>query len=172
MSRIIAIDFDGTIVEDAYPDVGRPMPGALETIRMLIENGDKLILWTCRENADLKRAVDFLAQHKIVFEAVNQSHPKCDYAHLPLGRKAYAHLYIDDKMFGGFPGWDKIRKHLFPAKKNEVKSIAKTILPPEILKPEDAAIYVRHELARMKAKEIQTSMISQMQLLNKKDKAA
>lgn len=34
---IIAVDFDGTIVEHKYPEIGRERPFAITTLKMLIE---------------------------------------------------------------------------------------------------------------------------------------
>lgn len=44
----IAVDFDGTIVTDAYPQIGREQPFAIDTLKMLIQDRHKLILWTVR----------------------------------------------------------------------------------------------------------------------------
>ena len=55
-SLLIAVDFDGTIVEDAYPRVGKPMPFALETIKMLQADGHRIILWTYRHGKALQDA--------------------------------------------------------------------------------------------------------------------
>ena len=43
---VIAVDFDGTIVEHKYPAIGRELPFATETLRMLIRDRHKLILWS------------------------------------------------------------------------------------------------------------------------------
>jgi len=51
---IIAVDFDGTIVEDAYPKVGKPILFAFETLKKLQEDGHRLILWTYRSGNKLK----------------------------------------------------------------------------------------------------------------------
>ena len=48
---IIAIDFDGTIVEDAYPKIGKPRIFAFETLKRLQEDGHRLILWTYRSGS-------------------------------------------------------------------------------------------------------------------------
>ena len=55
----IAIDFDGTIVEHRYPEIGREIPFAIETLKRLIKDGHKLILWTVREGKLLQEAVDW-----------------------------------------------------------------------------------------------------------------
>ena len=71
----IAVDFDGTIVEHRYPDIGEIIPGAFEVLRDLQANGHRLILWTVRDGIDLKNAVDFCLDHGIIFYAVNESYP-------------------------------------------------------------------------------------------------
>ena len=47
----IAVDFDGTIVTHEYPKIGEELPFATETLKMLIKEHHKLILWTVREGA-------------------------------------------------------------------------------------------------------------------------
>lgn len=42
---IIAVDFDGTIVEHEYPKIGKEKIFATETLRQLINDGHRLILW-------------------------------------------------------------------------------------------------------------------------------
>ena len=56
---IIAVDFDGTLVEDKYPEIGAPNGLIFEYLHQLRHQGHKLILWTCRGDADLAAAVDF-----------------------------------------------------------------------------------------------------------------
>ena len=41
----IAVDFDGTIVEHRYPEIGEERPFAIDTLKMLIKDRHKLILW-------------------------------------------------------------------------------------------------------------------------------
>ena len=104
---IIAVDFDGTIVEDAYPKIGKPRIFAFETMKKLQEDGHRLILWTYRYGESLKEAVTFCRDNGIVFYAVNQSYPN-----EPLedgrSRKIYADLFIDDRNIGGILGWGEI----------------------------------------------------------------
>ena len=47
-SLLIAVDFDGTIVEDGYPKIGKPMPFAIETLKMIVKDGHRMVLWTYR----------------------------------------------------------------------------------------------------------------------------
>ncbi len=105
---IIAIDFDGTIVEHKFPAIGEPLPHAFEVLKELQENGHKLILWTFRDGEDLKKAVVLCRENGIRFYAVNHSKPNEDYDKY-MSRKIYADIYIDDRNLGGFPGWEAVR---------------------------------------------------------------
>jgi SAM-dependent methyltransferase len=116
--RLIAVDFDGTIVEHEFPRIGKPKPGAIETLKALMAAGAKLILNTCREDEGNKKflteAVDFCKKHGVEFVSVNENRLEDDFRddERYLRRKPYAHIYIDDRNFGGFPGWDVIGKVL------------------------------------------------------------
>ena len=113
-SKIIAVDFDGTIAEDRYPGIGKPMPFAFETLKMLQSDGHRLILWTYRTGKKLNEAVEFCREHGIEFYAVNKGFPEEDMQHPDTGRKIHADLFIDDRNFGGFPGWGVIYQKLSP----------------------------------------------------------
>ena len=113
-SKIIAVDFDGTIAEDRYPGIGKPMPFAFETLKMLQGDGHRLILWTYRTGKKLNEAVEFCREHGIEFYAVNKGFPEEDLQHPDTGRKIHADLFIDDRNFGGFPGWGVIYQKLSP----------------------------------------------------------
>lgn len=104
---IIAVDFDGTIVNDAYPKIGKPMLFAFETLKMLQQKGHRLILWTYRCEDKLEEAVDFCKDNGIVFYAVNHSFPEEAY-NKNISRKIHADLFIDDRNIGGFLGWGEI----------------------------------------------------------------
>ena len=73
---IIAVDFDGTIVEDAYPGIGQERLFAFETLKRLQADGHRLILWTYRHGKKLDEAVAYCEENGITFYAVNQSFPK------------------------------------------------------------------------------------------------
>ncbi|HOZ29828.1 MAG TPA: hypothetical protein PLL66_02830 [Bacteroidales bacterium] len=107
----IAVDFDGTIVEHKYPEIGQIIPGAFEVLRELREKGHRLILWTVRDGVELQEAVDFCLENGIIFYAVNESHPNEEYNKY-LSRKIDADIFIDDRNIGGFIGWNNIRKIL------------------------------------------------------------
>ena len=106
---LIAVDFDGTIVEHKYPDIGKILPGAFETMKDLQKKEHKLILWTVRDGIELDEAVEFCAKHGIVFYAVNNSYPDEKYEKY-MSRKILVDVFIDDRNVGGFLGWEKIRE--------------------------------------------------------------
>ena len=103
----LAIDFDGTIVEDAYPKIGKPNPFAFETLKKLQQDGHRLILWTYRCGKTLQEAVDFCKKNGLEFYAINCSFPNEDYDSKK-SRKINADLFIDDRNIGGFYGWGEI----------------------------------------------------------------
>ncbi len=117
---IIAIDFDGTIVEDAYPKIGKPILFAFETLKKLQNDGHRLILWTYRSGKKLDEAVEFCQDNGIQFYAVNQSFPEETYAN-DVSRKINADLFIDDRNIGGFPGWGEIYQMLTNTTPPEIK---------------------------------------------------
>ena len=107
-SKIIAVDFDGTIVEDKYPQIGKPMMFAFETLRKFQEDGHRIILWTYRSGKALQQAVEFCEENGVEFYAVNASYPEEDFDASQASRKIHADVFIDDRNFGGFPGWGEI----------------------------------------------------------------
>lgn len=105
----IAVDFDGTIVEHKYPAIGKERPFAIATLRQLMEDGHKLILWTVREGQLLEEAVEWCRTRGIRFYAVNQDFDddnKENNAHY--SRKLKVQLFIDDRNVGGLPDWGTI----------------------------------------------------------------
>jgi trehalose-6-phosphatase len=110
---LISVDFDGTIVEHKFPEIGEPLPGAAETLKDLTAAGHILILNTCREDekrrAYLTEAVNFMKKHGVEFASVNENRMEDEFRDKP-GRKVYANVYIDDRNLGGFPGWATVRE--------------------------------------------------------------
>jgi hypothetical protein len=111
--KTIAIDFDGTVVEHAYPGIGKEMRFAFATLKELQNRGHKLILWTFREGRLLNEAVEYCKQNGIEFYAVNRSYPEEEY-HEKISRKINADIFIDDRNVGGFPGWPDVFQMLHP----------------------------------------------------------
>jgi predicted mannosyl-3-phosphoglycerate phosphatase (HAD superfamily) len=98
----VCVDFDGTIVDHCFPDMGEPVPGALKWLKRLNGYGVKIILFTMRSNSEmyktaLTEAVAYLESNGVVLFAVNENPAQSSWTTSP---KAYAHLYIDDSAFG------------------------------------------------------------------------
>ena len=104
----IAVDFDGTIVEHAYPKIGKPVPFAFETLHKLQhEEHHKLILWTIREGRLLQEAIDFCEENGVYFYAYNKNYHE-EEQHEGIPRKVAADIYIDDRNIGGLLDWRMI----------------------------------------------------------------
>ena len=106
----IAVDFDGTIVEHRYPEIGEEIPFAIETLKMLIKDRHKLILWTVREGKLLDEAVEWCRQRGVEFYAVNRDYPEETLKNNPhYSRKLNTiDYFIDDRNVGGLPDWGTI----------------------------------------------------------------
>ena len=108
-TMVIAVDFDGTIVEHRYPSIGKEIPFAIETLRRLSEEGHRLILWTVREGELLDQAVEFCRSRGLEFYAVNRDYPEENKErNLHFTRKLKADMWIDDRNLGGLPDWGTI----------------------------------------------------------------
>lgn len=104
--KIIAVDFDGTLCEDKWPEIGVPNTALIDYIKERQAAGDKLILWTCRCGETLKNAVKWSAEHGIIFDAVNENLPEVlERMGGSDSRKIYANEYIDDQNTLCYPKW-------------------------------------------------------------------
>ena len=94
----IAVDFDGTLCENRFPDIGEPKPLVIEYIKRQAAMGARIILHTCRENgyhrALLDEAVAFCVSREITLYAVNENpdNPYREQYGTGPGRKVYADL--------------------------------------------------------------------------------
>lgn len=131
----IAIDFDGTLVENEYPDIGKPKLFAFETLKALQEKGFRLILWTVRSGKELDDAVAFCRRNGIEFYAVNRNYPEEEWDG-SITRKIEADIFIDDRNLGGFVEWRRVWQLLFPGESDrEVeKQIVKRLRKPPFWK--------------------------------------
>ncbi len=111
-AKIIAVDFDGTIVEDAYPGIGKPKPFAFEVLKQLERDGHRLILWTVRIGKELSEAVEFCKKNGVDFYAVNANFPDEVYERRAMSRKVKAEIFIDDRNVGGMKGWGEIYQEI------------------------------------------------------------
>lgn len=106
---VIAVDFDGTIVEHRYPSMGKEIPFAIETLCRLSEEGHRLILWTVREGELLDEAVEFCRKRGLEFYAVNCDYPEEEReTNRHFTRKIKADMWIDDRNLGGLPDWGTV----------------------------------------------------------------
>lgn len=99
---IIGVDFDGTLVEHEYPEIGEDVPHAFESLKEFQRLGAKLILWTMRSDSDregltLTHAVEHCRKRGVEFWGVNQNPEQIKWTASP---KAYCHLYVDDAAYG------------------------------------------------------------------------
>jgi len=106
-SKVIAVDFDGTIVEHKYPTLGKEIPFAIDTLKMLQADGHIIILWTFRSGKELNEAVEFCSSRGLVFYAINKNYPEEVFVD-SISRKINADIYIDDKNIGGMHSWGEI----------------------------------------------------------------
>lgn len=105
----IAVDFDGTIVTDEYPKIGEELPFATETLKMLIKDHHRLILWSVREGKTLQEAIDWCKERGIEFYAVNRDYPEETLDNNNhFSRKLKADYFIDDRGIAGLPDWGQI----------------------------------------------------------------
>lgn len=106
---IIAVDFDGTIVEHRYPAIGQEIPFAIETLKKLSREQHRLILWTVRKGKLLDEAVQYCRKRGLEFYAVNRNYPEeTEEQTAKSSRKLKADVWIDDRNVGGLPEWGVI----------------------------------------------------------------
>lgn len=129
----IAVDFDGTIVEHAYPEIGKEMLFAFQTLKELNKLGANLILWTFRTGKELEEAVEFCRKNGVEFYAVNKNYPE-EVFDETISRKINADIFIDDKNVGGFPGWSQIWQMLNPYELQQLEAEQRISSPGNILK--------------------------------------
>jgi len=94
---IIAVDFDGTICKQKWPEIGEPVPGAIEGLKKLLSDGHLLILYTLRNGPSLVEALDYLNRHEISLWGINDNPRQ---KHWSASKKIHAHVYIDDAAYG------------------------------------------------------------------------
>lgn len=95
--EVAAIDFDGTIFEYAWPNIGPLIPEAKEAINKFYDNGGIVIIWTCREGQNLEKARQALLDNGVKFHEINNN---CQLRITQYGndcRKVGADIYIDDR---------------------------------------------------------------------------
>lgn len=96
-SRIIAVDFDSTVVKPRRPQLGAELPNATDVLKRLVKAGHKLILLTMRDGSRLEQAVQWFKDRNVYIWAVNENPDQHSWTS---SSKIYADLYIDDLALG------------------------------------------------------------------------
>lgn len=105
---IIAVDFDGTIVEVAYPDIGIIREKAVEYINKLYDEGYGIVINTCRSGEYEQNCINFLKENKIKYHHINENFPHLIELYNMDCRKISADCYIDDKcLMWNIPSWEE-----------------------------------------------------------------
>lgn len=108
--KTIGIDFDGTLVTNIYPDLGILKPNAQETCQKIIDSGNEIVIWTCREPEAIR---SFLLDNNIPFTTINENTESLINRWGNNPRKAGVDLFIDDKnIFCNEINWFNIEKEL------------------------------------------------------------
>ena len=97
-AKVIAIDFDGTLFENAYPSIGRPRWDVIKWAISARQCGHHVVLWTCREGKELQEAVEACASCGLLFDGINAIPVESwEKQGTPVYRKLFADLYVDDR---------------------------------------------------------------------------
>jgi len=123
----IAVDFDGTIVEHKYPEIGKEILFAFDTLKELQKQKHQLVLWTYRSGRELDEAVEFCRENGIEFYAINASYPEEEFDEDFSSRKIEADIFIDDRNIGGLPPWGEIYQMINPQEKPSLEEELKSI---------------------------------------------
>lgn len=88
---IYAVEFDGTLVEDKYPEIGDEITGAVSALSTLQASGCKLILWTRRTGDELEAAKSWCSDRGLTFDAINAELDGTEC------QKVHADYYVDSR---------------------------------------------------------------------------
>lgn len=97
--KIIAVDFDGTLCTNAYPRIGIAREAIIQSVKDAKADGCAIILWTCRTGKELQEAIQWSAEHGVVFDAINSNLPSHIAKYGEDSRKIFAHVYLDDRAY-------------------------------------------------------------------------
>ncbi len=98
---IFAIDFDGTVVDNAFPAIGEERTAAIRVLKGLQHAGHRIIVWTCREGEHITEMLAWFAERGFTPNAVNHNIEPLPFAQ----HKIYADVYVDDRSFPPFTRW-------------------------------------------------------------------
>lgn len=111
--KYIAIDFDGTIVDEAFPNIGKLKPHAKRVMHKIHQHGGVITIWTCRTGIAEINCLDFLTDKGIPFDFINRNPQGLIDKYGTMPRKIGADVYIDDKAMFCNIDWLEIEKELF-----------------------------------------------------------
>jgi hypothetical protein len=94
---IVAVDFDGTLCENAYPEIGAPKQEIIDAVKEYKRLGWRVVLWTCRNKQDLVDAIAWCNEQGLEFDAINKNIPEVQEMFGGDTRKVFADIYIDDR---------------------------------------------------------------------------
>lgn len=103
-NMIIGVDFDGTLCHGNWPGVGEPNRKLIDKLLKLQREGNKIILWTCREGDALYKAIEWCKEFNLVFDAINDNLPEIKKLYGNNSRKISCDIYIDDRNY--IPKWE------------------------------------------------------------------
>lgn len=95
--KVVAVDFDGTLCTNNYPNIGAPIQQTIRYIKRERLNGSIIVLWTCRQGAQLAAAVDWCERQGLIFDYINENTPQNIAKYGGDTRKICADVYIDDR---------------------------------------------------------------------------
>ena len=126
-NKIIAVDFDGTLCENKYPEIGAPQYGVIERLIEEQKAGAKVILWTCRTEKHLADAVYWCALHGLKFDAINENLKATIKRYGDDTRKISATEYWDDRAINPFRLNVEAENERLKARLAEVKKLLEEV---------------------------------------------
>ena len=102
-NQIIAVDFDGTLCKQAWPEIGEANERLIRHLKERQAEGARLILWTNREGDLLEAAVEWCKGYGLTFDTINANLPEKIALYHNDCRKINADIYIDDKAVNPIP---------------------------------------------------------------------
>ncbi len=126
-AKIIAVDFDGTLVENKWPEIGAVNVEVLNYCKNEQAKGARIILWTIRTDEPLANAVKWCEENGLRLDAVNDNLKEMVDFFGSNTRKIFADEFIDDRTVQGFslpytaePSWAEREVSLACAKEREM----------------------------------------------------
>lgn len=163
IDNIIAVDFDGTLCKNRYPDIGEPIQEVIDKLLEEQRNGAKLILWTCRCDKQLADAVEWCERHGIIFDAVNDHLQELKEIFGNNTRKIFAHQYWDDHAVNIFKELGIVTMPLDGALNNRLKTENRYLL--EKIKHLNEELVIQKGLIDYQKAEIENSNWSKSTML-------